>query len=309
MDRPLQLCYPVSTLDGKALLSAGAVLSTETMEKMMRSAGKPAFDALPFLAHGTIARDLDRISKNPPYSQIFSDRLRIQDVFDTMQRVELVKPLLDIYDHFRKNDPYTYRHILTVFVLSVFLAQDLFENRTELAMGLVAAHNHDLGKICVPTEVLKKKTPLNKQEQQQLGHHVAAGYVLLSYYLQDPYHPAAIIARDHHERLDGSGYPRGVIQNDRFVEIVAVCDVFDALISRRPYRSHSYDVRTALEALTRQADGGALGEETVHALIRLNRKNPQRLEECKFSKELRGNPPAGNQYKGALRCKLDEDDN
>jgi HD-GYP domain-containing protein (c-di-GMP phosphodiesterase class II) len=149
---------------------------------------------------------------------------------------------------------------------------------------------------------------LNRQEQKQLGHHVAAGYVLLSYYLQDPCHPAAITARDHHERLDGSGYPRGIRLQDRFVEIVAVGDVFDALISRRPYRARSYSVRTALEVLTQQADRGALSEEAVHALIRLNRKDPPRLTECEFSRERRGTPPSGNQYRGALTCKLNEDD-
>jgi HD-GYP domain-containing protein (c-di-GMP phosphodiesterase class II) len=308
MDRPLQLCYPVATLDGKELLPAGVSLTAETMENMIRVAGKPTFDALPFISHGTIARDLDRICKNPPYSRIFSDRLRMQDVFDSMHRVELEEPLLAVYDHFKKRDPYTYRHILTVFVLSLFLAQDLIEDRGGMTMELVAAHNHDLGKICVPTAVLKKTTPLNMQEQKQLGHHVAAGYVLLSYYLQDPDHPAAITARDHHERLDGSGYPRGIRLQDRFVEIVAVGDVFDALISRRPYRSRSYSVRTALEVLTQQADRGALSEEAVYALIRLNRKNPPRLTECRFSKEQRGTPPSGNRYRGALTCKLDEED-
>ncbi len=148
--------------------------------------------------------------------------------------------------------------------------------------------------------VLKKSTPLSEQERQQLSHHVAAGCVLLSYYLQDPGHPAAITARDHHERRDGSGYPRGIQLENKLVEIVGVSDVFDALITRCPNRAQSYELRTALETLSQQADRGELSKDIVPALIRLNRKDPLSLDDCRFSKELRGTLPAGNQYKGAL---------
>ena len=300
MDRPLELCYPVTTLDDQELLPAGAILTTDAMDRLIRSAKNHAFTTFPLLTHGTIAIDLERICSNPPYNQIFSDRARKQDVFDHLQQVKLVKPLLGIYDYFKTRDPYTYRHILTVFALSLLLSQDLIESRSELAMELLSASNHDLGKICVPMAVLKKSTLLNEQERQQLSHHVAAGYVLLSYYLQDPHHPAAVTARDHHERRDGSGYPRGIKLKNKLVEIVGVSDVFDALITRRPYRAHSYDLRTALETLSQQADRGELSPDIVNALIRLNRKDPLSLGDCRFSKELRGTPPAGNQYKGAL---------
>ena len=308
MNRPRQLCYPVTTLDGKELLPAGTFLTTDTMERLMRSARTKTFATLPLFGHGTLATDLDKISDHPPYHQIFSDSARKQEVFNNIQKVELVKPLLDIYDHFKACDPYTYRHILTVFALSLLLTQDLIENRTELAMEIAAAPNHDLGKICVPISVLKKSTPLSEQEQQQLSHHAAAGYVLLSYYLKDPYHPAAITARDHHERCDGSGYPSGIKLKNRIVEIVAVSDVFDALITRRPYRANSYSLRAALETLTQQADEGVLSKQVVQALIRLNRKNPPDLKECQFSKEIRSDPPAGNQYSGAKQGRFSIDE-
>jgi HD-GYP domain-containing protein (c-di-GMP phosphodiesterase class II) len=300
MNRPFQLAYPVATLDDQELLPAGTLLTADAMDRLIRSVKPHTFAALPLLTHGTIATDLERICNNPPYNQIFSDSARKQLVFDHLQQVELVKPLLDIYEYFKAHDPYTYRHILTVFALSLLLAQDLMESRSELAMELLSASNHDLGKICVPMTVLKKSTVLSEQERQQLSHHAAAGYVLLSYYLQDPDHPAAVTARDHHERRDGSGYPRGIKLKNKIVEIVGVSDVFDALITRRPYRAHSYDLRTALETLSQQADSGVLSRDIVHALIRLNRKDPLGLEDCQFSKEIRGAPPAGNQYKGAL---------
>jgi HD-GYP domain-containing protein (c-di-GMP phosphodiesterase class II) len=300
MDRSLELDFPVTSLDGKELLPAGTLLTTDAMDRLIRSAQNQTSATLPLLAHGTIAVDLERICNNPPYNRIFCDSARKQGVFDHLRRVELVNPLFDIYEYFKVHDPYTYRHILTVFALSLLLAQDLIESRSELAIELLSASNHDLGKICVPMTVLKKSTPLSEQERRQLSHHVAAGYVLLSYYLQDPDHPAAITARDHHERRDGSGYPRGIKLENKLVEIVGVSDVFDALITRRPYRARSYDLRTALETLSQQADRGELSKDIVHALIRLNRRDHLSPDDCRFSKEFRGTPPIGNQYKGAL---------
>jgi HD-GYP domain-containing protein (c-di-GMP phosphodiesterase class II) len=300
MDRPLELHYPVTTLDDKDLLPSGTILTKEAMDSLVRSVKNQCFATLPLWTYGTMATDIERICESPPYSRIFSDRSRKKDVFDHLQRVKLVKPLLGIYDYFKIYDPYTYRHILTVFALSLLLAQDLIDHRSELAMEVLSASNHDLGKICVPMAVLKKSTPLNEQERQQLAHHVAAGYVLISYYLQDHNHPAAITARDHHERRDGSGYPCGIKLKNRIVEIVGVSDVFDALITRRPYRAQSYDLRTALENLSQQANEGVLSEDIVHALINLNRKKSVCLNDCQFSKEFRGTPPAGNQYRGAL---------
>jgi HD-GYP domain-containing protein (c-di-GMP phosphodiesterase class II) len=301
MDRRLKLCYPVKTPDDQELLPAGTILTTDAMESLIRSANNRTFATSPLLTHGTIAVDLEHICNNLPYNRIFSDDARKQEVFGHLQRVKLVKPLLGIYDYFKARDPYTYRHILTVFALSLILAQDLIESRGELEMELLSASNHDLGKISVPMAVLMKSTPLSEQERQQLSHHVAAGYVLLGYYLQDPYHPAAITARDHHERRDGSGYPCGIKLKNKIVEIVGVSDVFDALITRRPYRAQSYDLRTALETLSQQAREGVLSEDIVHALIRLNRKKPSSIDDCRFSKELRGKPPAGNRYRGPLR--------
>ena len=303
MENPLQLCYPVRTLEGKELLPAGAYLTEDTMQELVRLAGMETFPAMRLLEYDTVAADLHSICSVPPYCRIFSDPVRRKALFKTMNRVEFVQPLLDIYGFFKTYDPYTYRHILTVFALTLLLAQDLIDNREELAKAVAAAPNHDFGKICVPLAVCKKSTLLNKQEQALLSHHPVAGYVLLSFYLKDAGHPAAITARDHHERRDGSGYPRRMALSDRVTEIVAVGDVFDALISRRPYRSQSYDLRTALEELSLQAIAGTISKEVVNALISCNRENHPCHTDCNFSHELRGTPPPGNLYQGITPCR------
>jgi HD-GYP domain-containing protein (c-di-GMP phosphodiesterase class II) len=308
MNNPLQLCYPVKTLTGRELLPAGAYLSRDTMKELIQLAGKETYPVRKLMEFDTVAADLQRICKDPPYCRIFSNPVRKKELFKTMQQVEFTQPLLDIYDFFKACDPYTYRHILTVFALTLLLAKDLINDQEELARAVAAAPTHDFGKICVPVAVCKKTTPLNLREQALLSHHAAAGYVLLSFYLKDAEHPAATTARDHHERCDGSGYPRQIALQNSVVEIVAVGDVFDALISSRPYRSQSYDLRTALEELSLQARSGAISEDVVNALISYNRENHPCHTACKFSHELRGTPPPGNHYQGITPCRFEPAD-
>jgi HD-GYP domain-containing protein (c-di-GMP phosphodiesterase class II) len=123
-----------------------------------------------------------------------------------------------------------------------------------------------------------------------------AGFVLLAYFLGDSRKFPCVVARDHHERKDGSGYPRGIRLADRLVEIVVACDVYDALLSPRPYRKRSYDNRTAIEEITKMAEEGKIGWDIVQFLVSRNRKERPPREECEVSEEKRGKPPEGNLY-------------
>ena len=105
---------------------------------------------------------------------------------------------------------------------------------------------------------------------------------------------AAKVALRHHERRDGSGYPLGIRLSDRLVELMAACDVYDALISPRPYRRISFDNRTALEEVTAMGERGQIGWDIVRALVAHNRKDKPRVQQCAVSVEKRGKPPEGN---------------
>jgi HD-GYP domain-containing protein (c-di-GMP phosphodiesterase class II) len=148
----------------------------------------------------------------------------------------------------------------------------------------------------VPLHILKKTTPLTKTERGFLEHHTATGYVLLSYYYKDTRHLACRVALDHHERRDRSGYPRGILLEDPMVEIIAACDVYDALIMPRPYRSGAYDNRTALEEVTEMAKQNKIGWDVVRALVAHNRKSNPHYKEITISAEKRGTPPSYNVY-------------
>jgi HD-GYP domain-containing protein (c-di-GMP phosphodiesterase class II) len=186
--------------------------------------------------------------------------------------------------------------MLLVLALSIRISQVLMNDPDDLMQGAIASPSHDFGKICVPLEILKKNTPLTVVERKNLEHHTLAGYVLLRYYIPDPQQLAARIARDHHERMNGTGYPKGITAKERMVEIVVVSDVYDALISPRPYRPTSYENRTALEEICDKAENGEISWEVVKALVAVNRREKNDYNSCTISDERRGAPPADNIY-------------
>jgi putative two-component system response regulator len=121
-------------------------------------------------------------------------------------------------------------------VQQIALALDVGQARAEL-LRLVSPL-HDIGKIAVSDTVLNKNGPLDPQERVEMERHAEVGHALLAGSRNELLDVAAVIAWTHHERWDGSGYPRGLFGEQIPLEgrIVAVADVFDALTSDRSYR-------------------------------------------------------------------------
>ena len=292
----LKLGFPVITPDRKELLPAGTELTPETMAGLISQSKDEPSEVKPLLRYGWVSEDIRRIFSMAPYAMLFSERRKTDELVRLMEGVELPLSILKCLDYFKLYDPYTYRHVLVVFALSLLLAREFIEDEQDLRQKALAATAHDFGKVSVPLGVLQKSSPLTVDERRHLNHHTVAGYVLLSYYFKDAENLAAKTARDHHERRDGSGYPSGNLFEDSMVEIVAVCDVYDALISQRPYRPTSFDNRTALEELTRMAEKGQFQKELVQALISYNRKGHPHYTTVTVSKKKRGSSPADNLY-------------
>ena len=292
----LTLPFPVRTLDGEELLPGGVSLTDGILEEVSFRGKELRSPALPAMEFGTVRRDLLALTRKGIYRTIFGSDAEYQGLLRLLEITRLPLPVLDSLAFYKRKESYTYRHILVVFALSSHLARKMLDGFEEIVQESAAGPLHDFGKICVPLEILSKRTHLRRSERAVLEHHTLAGYVLLSYYLGSSGTQAAVIARDHHERRDGSGYPRGIPLESRLVEIVAVCDIYDALISPRPYRKKSYDSRTALEVITEMAEEGRIGWEVVQALVSHHRKGKPPPAECTVSREKRGTPPEGNLY-------------
>ncbi len=133
-------------------------------------------------------------------------------------------------------DPYTAGHQLRVAQLSTAIARAMGLEESRVMALEVAARMHDVGKVLVPAEILSKPTVLTDIEFELVKSHAQAGYdIVASAELHDP---IAEIVYQHHERLDGSGYPRGLSAERLLPEsrILMVADVFEAMASHRPYR-------------------------------------------------------------------------
>jgi putative nucleotidyltransferase with HDIG domain len=164
-------------------------------------------------------------------------------------------------------DDYTAEHTRGVALRAVQVGEELGLAPVRLRELAVGGLLHDVGKLAVPNEILQKPGALTDDEFDVIKRHPEVGAELvreLGFSAQ-----VAKLVLDHHERLDGSGYPRGLGAPDLDIEtrIMAVCDVFDALLSQRVYRD-AWTLEDALDLITREA-GTKFDPACVDALERV----------------------------------------
>jgi HD-GYP domain-containing protein (c-di-GMP phosphodiesterase class II) len=149
-----------------------------------------------------------------------------------------------------KRDPYTSGHQQRVADLTKAIAQELKLPADQIESIYMAAAIHDIGKISLPAEILVKPIQLSDIEISLIQAHAQAGYDILKG-IEFPW-PIADIVLQHHERMDGSGYPQGLAGNEILFEarIIGVADVVETMASHRPYRP-SIGTDKALEEIAR----------------------------------------------------------
>jgi putative nucleotidyltransferase with HDIG domain len=167
-------------------------------------------------------------------------------------------------------DPYTAGHEGRVAEIAYAMGQELGWEEDRLQALRMAAMVHDIGKISVPTAILTKPGPLDLAEREIMNGHPETGYSILK---DIPFTwPVAEIMRQHHEKLDGSGYPLGLTADQILPEakVLAVADIVEAMTSNRPYRQ-GMDLELVLREVEGQA-GVYLDAEAVQACLRLFRE-------------------------------------
>lgn len=164
-------------------------------------------------------------------------------------------------------DPYTAGHQKRVAEISVAIAKKLDWDDERIKGLYMAAMVHDIGKVAVPSEILSKPSRLTDLEMSLVREHVEVGYQILK---DIPFNwPIAEMVYQHHERLNGSGYPRHLKGNEICQEarILAVADTFEAMSSHRPYRPGK-GVKATLEQIKAES-GTLLDQDIVQALLTL----------------------------------------
>jgi PAS domain S-box-containing protein len=171
-----------------------------------------------------------------------------QTVRDTLMRT--VNALATAVD---KRDPYTAGHQRRVADLAVAIAEEMGVPREQIDGIHIAGLIHDIGKIYIPAEILSKPSRVSEIEMLMIQTHPQAGYDVLST-VDFPW-PVAETVLEHHERMNGSGYPRGLLGADMLLEarILSVADVVEAMTSHRPYRP-AHSAQKALEEILQHRD-------------------------------------------------------
>ena len=187
------------------------------------------------------------------YMADVSDRKRVerelQDVIGSLQRsvdgfVRAMSYAVEL------RDPYTAGHQKRVSLLVCAMARQMGFAAKDVKLMRVAALLHDIGKIAMPAEILSKPGNLSRAEMSIIQNHAQIGYDILKGIEFDP--RVAIVALQHHERLDGSGYPNGLSSDEICSEakMMAVADVVEAMGSHRPFRP-SLGIEKALNEVMR----------------------------------------------------------
>ncbi len=172
-------------------------------------------------------------------------------------------------------DPYTAGHQTRVTDLACIIAKEMSLSKEQIEGLQMAGLIHDIGKILVPAEILSKPGKLTEIDFSMIATHPKVAYDILKD-IEFPY-PVAQIVIQHHERMDGSGYPAGLTAEEILLEakILAIADVVEAIASHRPYRP-ALGQDKAIEEIS-QNRGVLYDPKAVDACIKVLSKNKVKL--------------------------------
>jgi len=284
----MKLARTIMTDDGKVLLGSGMILTERLIHGLTRSGIDSIYIDDPRTADIMVedlirpetrqqavetiksaAKQLYNSNKLARRVSVKEMGLHFQQAFlsilnDLMNNEQIMVHLTNI----STQSGAMYQHSVNVAVLATAVGMSLGYNQQQLTDLGIGAMLHDIGKINLPKEIVEKQTPLTPEELEIAKQHTFHGFNLLR-----KQHGISLlsahVALQHHERLNGSGFPQGLRgkQIHEYAQIVAICDVYDTLTSPRPWRKR-YMPQDALEYLL--GSGGHLFE---HHLVDAFRKH------------------------------------
>jgi HD-GYP domain-containing protein (c-di-GMP phosphodiesterase class II) len=221
---------------------------------------------------GAIVVNLDITSRREAEEQLQHTLDSLRKAFGTTVQV--------MVSAVESRDPYTAGHQNRSADLARAIATEMGLSQERIDGIRIAGTIHDIGKLSVPAEILSKPTKLTNIEFSLIKEHARKGYEMLKD-VESPW-PLAEIAYQHHERMDGSGYPRNLKGDYILMEarIMAVADVVESMASHRPYRP-ALGLNAALEEIENNK-GTLYDADAVDACLKLFREKGFQLEGIRF---------------------------
>ncbi len=237
-------CWRVKRKDGSQRYMAGSI----SLKK--DSSGKP-------IGFRALARDTTERKQ---------EELKLHQTLESLKKA-VGTTIQVLVSALESRDPYTAGHQARVAHLACAVAEEMGLDKERIDGIRLAGCIHDIGKLSIPAEILSKPTKLTNLEFSLIKEHPRSGYEMLKH-VESPW-PLADIVHQHHERIDGSGYPGKLKGNEIILEarIMAVADVVEAMASHRPYRA-SLGVEAALDEI-RKNKGIIFDSAVVDACLNL----------------------------------------
>ena len=236
----------------------GAILHKDGSERLFNMSGAPNIDADGKVvgAVGTF-KDVTDLTRSEAELQISFNKLQMA-MSSTINAISLIV---------ESRDPYTAGHQRRVASLAIAIAEEMKLSEDRIDKIRMGGLIHDIGKIYIPAEILTKPGRLSKIEFDMMKSHPEVGYKILQQVDFIP--PIAQMVYQHHERMDGSGYPLGISGDDILLEsrIIAVADSVEAMASHRPYRP-ALGIEKALEMILNKK-GKSYDSQIVDACVTL----------------------------------------
>lgn len=184
-----------------------------------------------------------------------------QVIYNLYRDISHKRQYLDYILDLKSIDLFTYRHSINVMVISILIATAMGFSQEDLFVLGIGALFHDIGKVKVPREILFSNDALDPEDKLKVENHTINGYEILSRVPDFP-EESALIALQHHERADGSGYPEKIKEENIHIysQIIGIADTFEAMTSDRSYR-RGYKPEEIVEYL--MANAGTLFDEPV----------------------------------------------
>jgi len=274
------------TIYGEVLVKKDVEI-TPGVVKRIREMGKRHKDTTILLKNTAIFSDFRKVFGGSKYANMLNSPAFKDKICEIAGKLEIENDLIFELGTMKSNLPYTYDHVLAVAALATRVALAERSKKYDEVTTLRCGFTHDIGKTRVPISILNKADKLTEKEKSIIQTHPLAGYLMLEYYLKKDRTACSLANLNHHERLDGSGYPKGTRRVDKYAQLISIVDILDALITKRPYRCKAFTLRASLDYLLMQADMGKFDMDLVRSFISLARKDKPDIKTMHISREIR----------------------
>jgi HD-GYP domain-containing protein (c-di-GMP phosphodiesterase class II) len=290
----LMLNANIHSIHGKLLVQKKSIVNYEIFEKIA-SESLYCTRMNVKLKESFIYNDAYICCHKAPYNS-YCQKVNVKDVLKIFGDISVPIAILDEFSFMRIKDEYTYFHSINTTLLVICLSLLFYDDYQKVLQLATASFCHDIGKSRIPSSILHSPMPLSNEEFDIIKEHTVYGTILCCHYFGDFFSPSTIAAFQHHEKKNGTGYPVGINLRDENVMFISIVDIFDALISKRPYRNEPYDVRGAIDVLCMSVEKGEFDKEKLKMLISLNREPEESIDDIKCSVNYRGKVPKLNNY-------------